>query len=105
MKIRNVSIKYLTPKCTVVDDKLIGTLINFEEVSMFLQSDSPRVNLFYVRQLFDGLIQEIPILKGYYLSASAEIVHNKAFENGIVKLQRGDAPTRDKANTLQILKL
>ncbi len=58
-----------------------------------------------VRPLFDGLIlQENPNLKGYP-SASADIVHDKAFKNEIVKLQRGDVPTRDKANALQIHKL
>ncbi len=57
-----------------------------------------------VRPLFDGLIQENPNLKGFQ-SASAEIVHDKAFENGIVKLYRGDVPTRDEANAPRIHKL
>ena len=29
----------------------------------------------------------------------------KAFENGIVKLQRGDPPSREEANAVQIFKL
>ena len=71
---------------------------------MFLQSDSAEVNLLRVRQLFDGLIQENPRLR-HHLSASADIVHDKAFESGIVKLQRRDGPTREEANALQVFKL
>ena len=40
-----------------------------------------------------------------HLSSTAEIVHDKAFESGIVKLQRGDGPTREEANALQVFKL
>ncbi len=37
-------------------DNLVALLRNFEEVSMFLQSDSLEVNFFLMRLVFDGLI-------------------------------------------------
>jgi hypothetical protein len=86
-------------------DTLVLQLKNFEDVSMFLQSDSPDVNLYRVRQLFDGLILEDNRLRPH-LSPTADIVYDRTFESGIVKLQRGDPQlSRDEANALHIFKI
>ena len=44
-----------------------------------------------VRQIFDGLIHDVP---RPYLSAAAQIVHDKVFERAVVTLQRGDNLTQ-----------
>ncbi len=86
-------------------DTLLLQLKNFEDVSLFLQSDSPDVNLYRVRQLFDGLILEDSSLR-HHLSPTADMVHDRTFESALVKLQRGDPHfSKDEANALQIFKI
>lgn len=55
-----------------------------------MQNQDPlKCPLHLVRTTFDALISEYALLQ-LYLAADAQIIHNKHFENGIVKLQRGD---------------
>ena len=60
---------------------------------MFLQQlDSVKVSLDLVRAAFDTLIADYPFMKRY-LSCTAEIVHDKAFETAAIKIQRGAETT------------
>jgi hypothetical protein len=61
-----------------------------ESVSMILQTDSPNgnINLALGRALFDDLIRNYPAMR-HHLAADADIVDNKDFDYGTVKIQRG----------------
>ena len=59
----------------------------FESVNKKLQEET--ISLLYVRKLFDGLINEYPIASTY-LDKNVSIIHNKEFENLIVKMIDGD---------------
>ena len=50
------------------------------------KSDSCKINLAYIRDLFDGLIELCPSLASY-LAKDAAVVANPSFESGIVKIQ------------------
>jgi hypothetical protein len=68
-------------------DKLQKLLLQINEVNLELQkSDSIKINLAYIRDLFDGLIELCPSLASH-LAKDAAVVANPAFESGIVKIQ------------------
>ncbi|KAF7685879.1 hypothetical protein CDIK_3374 [Cucumispora dikerogammari] len=64
-------------------DELEETMQTFASVNTALQGS---LTLYKVRCLFDALISKFSTLN-CYLSDSAGILHNAAFESGIVKLQ------------------
>jgi hypothetical protein len=70
-------------------DELLEFLKKIESVSKEIQRDDPiRNNLYSVRLLFDRLIRDFPdedLESG--IGKDAAIVHDKHFENAIVKLQ------------------
>lgn len=71
-------------------EELVKKLKNCEEVSKFLQQeDTVKVSLDLVRAAFDTLITDYPIMK-HHLSSNADIVHDKAFDSAVVKVQRGN---------------
>ena len=70
-------------------EKLTSILVEFNELSVYLQKESSEVSLSVVCQLFDGLIAETPRLR-QYIGSNAEIVHDKCFESGVVKPERGE---------------
>ena len=51
-----------------------------------LKSDSVKINLPFIRDLFDGLIEICPSLASH-LAKDAAVVANPSFESGIVKIQ------------------
>lgn len=84
-------LKFLTTHETYLVTALLEILYKCERASIFLQTnDAHKVNLLSARVLFDQLITDIPELE-HYLAADADIVHCPAFENAVVKLQRGQA--------------
>jgi hypothetical protein len=50
------------------------------------KSDSYKINLAYILDLFDGLIELCPSLASH-LAKDAAVVANPSFESGIVKIQ------------------
>jgi hypothetical protein len=75
-------------------EELVEKLKVCNEVSVFLQQDDPsKVGLDIVRDTFDKLIAEFPSM-ARHLDKNAAIVHDKSFENAVVKVLRG------KENTL-----
>ena len=50
------------------------------------KSDSIKINLTYIRDLFYGLIELCPSLASH-LAKDAAVVANPSFESGIVKIQ------------------
>ena len=68
-------------------DELRYLLLQINEVNLELQkSDSIKINLAYIRDLFDGLIELCPSLASH-LAKDAAVVANPSFESGIVKIQ------------------
>ena len=68
-------------------DELRNLLLQINEVNLELQkSDSIKINLAYIRDLFDGLIELCPSLASH-LAKDAAVVANPSFESGIVKIQ------------------
>jgi hypothetical protein len=65
-------------------------LIKFEGVTQALQKST--LTMSAVRRLFDQVVKEYPALKSR-LGATAQIVNNPHLEQGLVKLQRGEALT------------
>lgn len=57
----------------------------FQSITMQLQHEG--INMYDVRVLFDAVIEEYPDMSKY-LSPTAEIVHSRHFETGLVKLIR-----------------
>ena len=71
-------------------DELLVILKTCHEVSIWLQNGDPiKVPLNLVRSAFDILITDYPILERH-LGANSDIVHDKHFENAVVKVQRND---------------
>ncbi|MDP3780655.1 MAG: hypothetical protein Q8Q69_05650 [Nitrosopumilaceae archaeon] len=69
--------------------ELCESLKECEKMSKYFQSeDATKINMHIVRIGLDRLCEEMPILK-VYISKTAEIIHSKDFENGIVKIQKG----------------
>ncbi len=65
-------------------------LEKFENVSKYIQTnDYEKVNMSNVHILFDELISEYPYVASN-LGKNSDMVHNKNFENGIVKIQDGE---------------
>ena len=61
-----------------------------KDVSVLLQHQDPlKCPLHLARATFDALISDYPSLN-HHLSKDASIVHNKYFESGVIKLQRGE---------------
>lgn len=69
----------------LVSHNLLPKLEHIQRVSLILQK-SENVDLSIARTLIDKLIENLPET-AHRLSKNAEIVHNKTFENAIVKLQ------------------
>ncbi|KAE9042569.1 hypothetical protein PR001_g3784 [Phytophthora rubi] len=65
-------------------------LVKFEGVTQALQKST--LTMSAVRRLFDQVVKEYPALKSR-LGATAQIVNNPHLEQGLVKLQRGEALT------------
>jgi hypothetical protein len=69
---------------------LVEILKKFVSVSKVLQrSGDRRVSVFIVRALFDKLISDFPSTPLSHIQKNADIIENKAFENGICKIQGG----------------
>jgi len=69
---------------------LVEILKKFESVSKVLQRGGDRrVSVFIVRALFDKLISDFPSTPLTHIQKNADIIENKAFENGICKIQGG----------------
>ena len=69
-------------------EEFMTVLNNCQEVSMWLQQeDALKVPLELVRTTFDSLMHDYPVMKRH-LSPASDIVHDKHFENGVVKIQR-----------------
>ena len=63
--------------------------LQFNEVNLELQkSDSIKINLAYIRDLFEGLIELFPSLASR-LEKYAAVVANLASKPGIVKIKNG----------------
>ena len=93
------SFLHLIPTAAEKDEiqELTEKLKNCEEASVFLQQQDPvKVSLELVRAAFDTLIADYPFMKRY-LSSTADIVHDKAFESAVVKIQRGAENTLNAA--------
>ena len=76
--------------------ELSDVLKHCKDVSVFLQHEDPlKCPLHLARAAFDSLIADYPAL-AHHLSKDADIVHNKHFESGITKLQRGDEKQLNK---------
>jgi hypothetical protein len=72
-------------KCKI--DELRNLLLQINEVNLELQkSDSIEINLAYIRDFFNGLIELCPSLASH-LAKDAAVVANPSFEYGIVKIQ------------------
>ncbi|GMF63906.1 unnamed protein product [Phytophthora fragariaefolia] len=71
-------------------------LIKFEGVTQALQKST--LTMSAVRRLFDQVVKEYPALKSR-LGATAQIVNNPYLEQGLVKLQRGEALTIAERST------
>ena len=70
--------------------ELSAILKHCKDVSVFLQHEDPlKCPLHLARATFDALIADYPSL-AHHLSKDASIVHNKYFESGVIKLQRGE---------------
>ncbi|GMF40761.1 unnamed protein product [Phytophthora fragariaefolia] len=69
---------------------LVKNLIKFEGVTQALQKST--LTMSAMRRLFDQVVKEYPALKAR-LDATAQIVNNPHLEQGLVKLQRGEALT------------
>ena len=82
-------------------EKLTSILEEFYELSVYLRKESSEVSLSVVCQLFDGLIAETPRLR-QYICSNAEIVHDKCFESGVVKPQRGETSQLQKLELLKV---
>ena len=67
----------------------MGILEAIQSVSLELQNSDPeKNNLYTARILLDNLIKDYPALGfEHYIGIHASIVHDKAFESAIVKLQ------------------
>jgi hypothetical protein len=79
-----------------LDIKLLEKALNdFQSVSLELQKKDGAVTLLEVRVLFDCLIDTYGDAFMHYLSPTASIVNNPAFETAIVKLLRNEAPLND----------
>lgn len=61
-------------------------LLQINEINLEQKSDSIKINLAYIRDLFDGLIELCPSLASH-LAKDAAVVANPSFESGIVKIQ------------------
>jgi len=74
--------------------------------SVMLKLQSPALNLFQVRILFDGVITLFPEME-FHLGPNARIVHNPLFEGALIKLLRGDnsSLTNDEAKSIEHLLL
>ena len=72
-------------------------LLQINEVNLELQkSDSINIDLAYIRDLFDGLIELCPSLASY-LAKDAAVVANSSFESGIAKIQNQKANRRTES--------
>lgn len=67
-------------------EKLLSTLQRLHAVTLTLQGDNLTIAI--VRYLLDEIIKEYPC-SSFSLSSSADIIHHKTFETGLVKLQHG----------------
>jgi len=61
-------------------------LLQINEINLEQKSDSIKINLAYIRDLFDGLIELCPSLASH-LAKDAAVVANPCFVSGIVKIQ------------------
>ena len=78
-------------------DELRNLLLQINEVNLELQkSDSINIDLAYIRDLFDGLIELCPSLASY-LAKDAAVVANSSFESGIAKIQNQKANRRTES--------
>ena len=94
----------MIPTAAEVDEiqELTTKLKNCEEVSKFLQQeDSVKVSLELVRAAFDTLIADYPFMK-HHLGSTADILHDKAFETAVVKIQRGTEQTLTTAEKIAV---
>ena len=84
-------------------NELKDQLKDFQDTTLSLQSDSGRIDLYFVRTLFDNLIRKHPSCVKH-LSPISDIVHNRHFENGIVKIQsmKEDALTGSEMHAVSI---
>ena len=78
-----------------------------KDVSVFLQHEDPlKCPLHLARATFDSLIADYPSL-AHHLAKDATIVHNKHFESGVIKLQKGEEKqlSRLEKDALSVFKL
>jgi hypothetical protein len=81
----------MVPDATEISqlEDLVGKLKVCNEVSIFLQQDNAaKVGLDIVRATFDSLIAEFPTMSRH-LDKNSSIVHDKHFENAVVKVLKG----------------
>ena len=81
--------KFLSTRDHYIINDLVDILYKCERTSIFLQKqDAHVVNLHSVRIAFDKLIAEIPDLV-VYLGPKSRIIQSPAFEEAVIKLQKG----------------
>ena len=97
--------KFLSTRDHYIVNELADMLYKCERTSIFLQKqDAHVVNLHSVRVAFDKLIAEIPNLQAY-LNPKARIVQSPAFEEAIVKIQKGLALNSAEKKLVSIFKV
>ena len=97
--------KFLTTREHYLVNELVEILYKCERTSVFLQKqDAHVVNLHSVRVAFDKLIVEIPDLESY-IGLKARIVQSPAFEEAIVKLQKGQTLNTAEKKLVSIFKV
>jgi hypothetical protein len=72
--------------------------------SVFLRLQDRECNLYEARILFDSLTEEFPSLK-HYITNKAEIIQSPDFENGVVKIMKGEALSKKEAIECAMLKI
>ena len=89
-------------------NKLVKVLKELETASKKLQEDDPKNDLYFVRTLFDELINyimaELDIDLSPKIGANASIVQDPDFENAVVKIQAGNEDQLTVSESLKVIK-